>query len=564
MVLKVSNPNNVKVYTVSGSNLSRKIPDWLARLKKRALKKDREWQTRIELIQDFQFPEAANKIKNTPDGMYCMATGVYKPQIRVFEFAEMSMKFERHTDAENINFLILSDDWTKTVHLQNDRSIEFHTSGSMHYKTRIPKFGRDLVYNALNCDLLVGGASNEVFRLNLDQGRFLKPFEIESSNGVNVCAINPAHQLFGFGTESGTVEFWDPRNKTRIGLLSPTIDGQQAGFEISALKYRDDGLGIALGTSTGQTMIFDLRLSHSLLTKDQQYGLPIKSLHWIEPNIVNSGDGEAVRVLSADSKSIKVWNSLNGNQHCTIEPPADINDVCIYKDTGLIFAACEASEINGYFVPSLGPAPRWANFLENITEELEESTQVSVYEDYKFVTTHDLESIGLEHLVGSNLLKPYMHGFFIDLRLYERAKAVANPFAYDEYRSNQIQNKIHKQRESRIRTAANLPKINKKLAMRLLDDKGTQNEEENETNDEFGTTDTKKLSKSKEKAKMADNLLKDSRFAELFANPEFEVDEESTEYKLLHPTESLKKLRKEAKQAKFSSRAEDDSSEEEY
>jgi ribosome biogenesis protein ENP2 len=63
-----------------------------------------EYRARIELIQDFEFPEASNRIKCTADGNFAMATGVYKPQIRVYEFAEMSMKFERHTDAENVNF----------------------------------------------------------------------------------------------------------------------------------------------------------------------------------------------------------------------------------------------------------------------------------------------------------------------------------------------------------------------------------------------------------------------------------------------------------------------------
>lgn len=40
MVLQVSNANNVKIYTVSGGLGSRSIPDWLARQKKKTLKKD--------------------------------------------------------------------------------------------------------------------------------------------------------------------------------------------------------------------------------------------------------------------------------------------------------------------------------------------------------------------------------------------------------------------------------------------------------------------------------------------------------------------------------------------
>ncbi|OLY85377.1 Ribosome biogenesis protein enp2-like protein [Smittium mucronatum] len=548
MVLKVSNPNNVKIYTVSGSNLTRKIPEWLARSKRQLLKKDREWQTRIELIQDFEFPEAANKIKITPDGQFCMATGVYKPQIRVFEFSQMSKKFERHTDSENVNFLILSDDWTKSVHLQNDRSIEFHDSGSLHYKTRIPRFGRDLAYHKQSCDLLLASAGNDVYRLNLDQGRFLKPFEI-NSNGVNSCVVNPAHQLFAFGTESGTVEFWDPRSKSRIGILEQYSDqnsSSSSSYEVTALSYRNDGLSLAVGTSSGLSMVYDLRLASPSIVKDQQYGLPIKKLSWIEPSLVNASsdnvDGDYARVMSVDSKSAKIWNSISGKLHCTIEPTADINDVTICENTGLIFAACESTEINGYFVPSLGPAPKWAGFLENLTEELEESTSVTVYEDYKFITPDELESLGLGHLVGTSLLKPYMHGFFIDLKLYTKAKAIANPFEYEEYKTNLIRNKILKQRESRIRTMPNnqaLPKINRKLAMRLLEKQ-----------------DDSSVSKKTKKLQESASILSDDRFKGLFADPEFEVDEDSVEYKLINPTQSKKN--KDVNRARHSDDSSDD------
>jgi ribosome biogenesis protein ENP2 len=65
-----------------------------------------EWRHRVELIQDFEFPEASIRIKNSRDGQFCMATGVYKPQMRVYEYAHMSLKFERHTNAENVNFVV--------------------------------------------------------------------------------------------------------------------------------------------------------------------------------------------------------------------------------------------------------------------------------------------------------------------------------------------------------------------------------------------------------------------------------------------------------------------------
>lgn len=56
------------------------------------------------MIQDFQFPEASMCLKETRDGKYLMATGVYKPQIRVYDLDQMAMKFERHSNCENITF----------------------------------------------------------------------------------------------------------------------------------------------------------------------------------------------------------------------------------------------------------------------------------------------------------------------------------------------------------------------------------------------------------------------------------------------------------------------------
>lgn len=52
--------------------------------------------------------------------------------------------------------------------------------------------------------------------------------------------------------------------------------------------------------------------------------------------------------------------------------------------------ATEQSRVLSYYVPALGPAPRWCSFLDVLTEELEEEQEASVYEDYKFVTTAEV------------------------------------------------------------------------------------------------------------------------------------------------------------------------------
>lgn len=52
----------------------------------------------------------------------------------------------------------------------------------------------------------------------------------------------------------------------------------------------------------------------------------------------------------------------------SIEPTAGkINDICVFKESGLILLALDSSQIPSYFIPALGPAPKWCSYLENLT-----------------------------------------------------------------------------------------------------------------------------------------------------------------------------------------------------
>lgn len=99
----------------------------------------------------------------------------------------------------------------------------------------------------------------------------------------------------------------------------------------------------------------------------------------------------------------------------------------------------------------MGAAPKWCSFLDNLTEELEEDPEPTVYDDYKFVTRTELESLHLSHLIGSKMLRAYMHGYFMDVRLYNKAKSIIQPFKYDEYKKAKIKEKIEKEREERVK-----------------------------------------------------------------------------------------------------------------
>ncbi|GAA5854309.1 hypothetical protein JCM8547_001775 [Rhodosporidiobolus lusitaniae] len=594
-----------KIYCVNGGGMtSKNAAAWLeAKLtdKNKRRKKGGQGGTggdgEIRLIQDFDFPEASNKVKTTRDGKYLMATGTYKPRMKTYDLEELSLKTERVTDAENVDFCILSSDWMKTLHLQADRSMELHTQSSMHYRVRFPRHGRAIQYHFPTCDALVGGQGNEVWRFNLEAGRFMKPFGLEGAldadggeqggvgggldvvTGVNAIDINPAHQLLCFGTETkggkGTVEMWDPRSRTRAGILRlpyatlaassqssasmlqarlPGVDDDAArgGVAVSSLASRADGLNLAVGTSTGHVLLYDLRANRPYTTKDQGYGLPVKKVEWVESSPATHGDAEREGgwVASTDEKVVKIWGKDTGNNLVAINPPNPINDLHIYPGTGLVFLANEASPMTGYYVPQLGPAPKWCRFLDNMTEEMGEDQEQLLYDDYKFIDRKELDELNLTHLMGTDTLKPYMHGFFVDLRLYTKARAIANPFAYQEHRDKLIRDKLAAEQESRIRGAKKAAgaavagvRVNKHLAkkMREMEERARKREAGEGEEGEGGDAEMEDGERRKRKRKTKEqgdqpSLLQDSRFGDLFTNPDFEIDEESREFQLLNPS----------------------------
>jgi ribosome biogenesis protein ENP2 len=198
---------------------------------------------------------------------------------------------------------------------------------------------------------------------------------------------------------------------------------------------------------------------------------------------------------------------------------------------------------------------------------MEDQTTRTVYEDYKFVerkelarydcrnlfleqTTEPLASLGLDHLIGTPALKPYMHGYFLSLKLYDTARVIANPFAYEEHRDKQIKEKMDKLADTRIRARKDVDvKINKALAERV------QREEEREKKRQ-----EKKTERLKAKAAAAGNedamavdqelvpspnkqtLLNDTRFSALFEDPEFQVDESTREFALMNPSLAAQRL----------------------
>src|SRR5699024_6330920 len=131
--------------------------------------------------------------------------------------------------------------------------------------------------------------------------RFLAPFELQSE-GVNCLDINPAHGLLGFGTENGTVEFWDPRSRRMAGMVHAGGEGHGIGSGTTAISFRNDGLNVAVGNHEGMTYLYDLRSSIHTQEKDQGFRFPVKNISWV--NAESSSD----KIITADKRIVKIWN----------------------------------------------------------------------------------------------------------------------------------------------------------------------------------------------------------------------------------------------------------------
>jgi ribosome biogenesis protein ENP2 len=154
------------------------------------------------------------------------------------------------------------------------------------------------------------------------------------------------------------------------------------------------------------------------------------------------------------------------------------------------------------------------------------------------------------------MLKPYMHGYFISLKLYDAARVIANPFAYAEHREKLVRDKMEKMAETRIRSRKDTSvKVNKALAEKILKEEGRAKKREERRKAKkvaaiaavtHGGEDAEMEGMEDESSTKKPSLLSDPRFAKVFEDPEFAIDENSREYALLNPSSIAQRMAKTA------------------
>lgn len=290
-----------------------------------------------ETIRDFQYPVSCVDMSLTEDRRYLLSAGVYKPSIRIYDLDNLSLKAERHLEADPVCIVPLSEDFSKLCVLRCDRMVEFHAKYGHHESVRLPSVCFDLCFNKFRAEIAAGGRGREVYRFNLEQGRFLKSY-YTGLEEVRSIEMSVASGLVAVGGDC-RIEFIDQRSREVV---------RAADYEESptCMAFSENGVDFGVGTSEGAVFFHDLRARKELFRNEHSTGIR---------RVLFNGK----TLVSADSRAVR-FCSRGGELGELVEK--NIN--CIESDGGVVFLGLDSGAMKTVLSAELGETPSWCRLLE--------------------------------------------------------------------------------------------------------------------------------------------------------------------------------------------------------
>eukprot|EP00834_Sanchytrium_tribonematis_P006154 NODE_428_length_7645_cov_0.433740.p3 type:complete len:486 gc:universal NODE_428_length_7645_cov_0.433740:1545-3002(+) len=364
-------------------------------------------------LQDTTNNEATTSL--TLDGDHLYTCGTYPPKFSQFSLSKHSTLFSRHVQQDILKFNVLHG--SKYALLMSNRNIQFHTLSKCIYTTKLPGIATHMAYSQYYARLWFSGSN--LYSLDLNSGQFENTVN-HHMDRINCMDYHPGHLMVAIGGKD-SLSLIDSRTMDVVA----SVDANS----LSACKFSIDGFHLATGDESGTVKVFDIRQYQPLSTIIHQYSSPIKEIKQIQSSTETYWG-------SLCEHQLKI--SCNGKIQCTIEPDFTLNDFVNIPNSGVFIIAGDSEELSTMYVPDIGPAPEFAAFMDQFQDT--NTTQSTEYEHYKFITKPELRRLGLDQFIGSDLLKPVMHGYYCHHRLIDTAKHVMLDYA--GYRQRELESKV--------------------------------------------------------------------------------------------------------------------------
>ncbi|KAI5148721.1 ribosome biogenesis protein ENP2 [Enteropsectra breve] len=289
-------------------------------------------------IKNFSYPVACTGMCISPDTRRLITTGIYSPSIRFYDLDNMTLRFDRHMVTDPLKISALTDDGEKFAVLRNDKTVEMHMPSGLHDMVKMPYQPKDMLLNKHTAELYLSGEYSEVYRFNLEQGRFLKGLD---APGLLKMAISQSTGIVIGMQESGLV-FIDPRAKASFHSLA--IDNAI----LSAVDYSTEGTEYCIGTEEGILKKYDIRSEGHI----SEYSL---------------GEGDKIEKIKYNGNKVmashgNVLSALQNEDTSKIVMEYKINDFDAAQ--GILFVGGEDEEMKCLVSRDLGEFPSYcSNFI---------------------------------------------------------------------------------------------------------------------------------------------------------------------------------------------------------
>ncbi|KAH9410968.1 hypothetical protein HK407_09g13820 [Ordospora pajunii] len=204
----------------------------------------------IEMVRDLGYTAASFDMAVSEDGKCLVSIGSYKPSVKIYDLVNLSLKVERHLEAEPLRVIPLAQDASKICVLKRDRSLELHAKYGFHESIKMPSICLDACFNKFKAEVMCAGVGPDVYRFNLEQGRFLKSQGTTIQEILCICMCE-ANGLICVGGDN-KIQFIDQRSKE----VFRTVDYSETPF---SMCFSSSGMELGVGTEEGSVYLHDLR-----------------------------------------------------------------------------------------------------------------------------------------------------------------------------------------------------------------------------------------------------------------------------------------------------------------